>query len=287
MVKYQFVFLFFLSVAAFSQFNFFEFDYRLAPIANDNVDNYITSFKLNTPVKMKKGVLMNSVSFDKYQFSYSAINFDTKDLKELYKINYTAAYIYPLTKKWRLRSFVGASLASNLTETLTTDDFLINGGLIGIKDLSKGELKSMLSFGLTYSSLAGSPRVIPVFRYFKQLNNKLSYSLGFPTTNVSYKVDETNLVKAYLGIKNVYANLGDAIAITNTQKADKAFFVTGDLGLIYEHKLDDMWTMTGKAGYSIYSNYELLDETNNQVYDFDLEPAPFFSLGLKLNLNKQ
>ena len=122
--KYFIILIAFISLAGYSQrsgqfdTSLFSFNYTLAPISNDGVDFRKTDIKFNVPIKLKKGMLFNSVGFNYYQLSYDGIRFSTDNLEQFYDINYGLMYIYPINEKWSLTTRVGISIASNLSSSI-------------------------------------------------------------------------------------------------------------------------------------------------------------------------
>lgn len=265
----------------------FSFNYTLAPIGNDGVDFYKTDFKLNIPVKLKKGVLINSVGYDYYQLSYSNAPVNTEELNSFHGVNYRFTYLYPLNNKWNLSAGVGVSIASNLASSITKEDFLFNGGVTAIKKGGTYKKPSLFVFGLGYSTLAGKPSVLPLISYSKKVNDTFSYGIGFPNTYATYILNDRNSFNASLWQNGFYANLSNPVGVTMMDDANKASYTDISLGLDYAYQMDNTWAITFKAGYSFHNTYELLDRDNNTVYDFDLGPKPYFSTGIKLNLKNK
>lgn len=273
------------SFSGYSQFSrdLISFNYTLAPIGNDDgIELYKTSLKLNVPIKLKKGVLINSIGYDYYQLNYSNTNFDTSTLNNFYGLNYSAMYLYPLAEKWNLSIRGGASLATNSTSSITTDDLILNGSLTAVKLGGSKEKPSRLMFGLGYSTFSGEPRILPVVSYSKKVNEKFSYGIGFPNTYAQLNANDRSSFKTLIWLNGFYANLNESIV-----EAEKASFTTVSTGLEYNYLMDDIWSLTFKGGYSIYNKYELLDADSNTSYDFDLGPKPYFSAGVKFSLKNK
>ena len=271
-----------LSLKGYTQFekDIFSFDYTLTPINNDEVDFYKTEAKLVLPIKLKKGILLNSVGLNYYQFNYNNVNINTKDLDEFYRINYRLTYTYPISNKWNISTRGGLSIASNLKDHITSNDLLFNGGIAMMR---KGST-SQLMFGLVYSTFTGKPKVHPLISYAKEVNENISYRLGFPSTFIKYKFNDQHSLKTSLGINGFYANLSSPISIDINNIANNASFTTGSLGLEYNYWMSDFWAITFKGGYILYNKYELRDNTDNIVHEFDANSKPYFSTGLRFNL---
>ena len=257
-------------------------DYAIAPVSEDGVDFSKISAKFSSPLKLKKGVLVNSVGVDYFQMNYhDNFEIETQDLENLYNINYNLRYVYPLVNKWALIGQVGTSLSSNLRSSIQSDDFIFTGGINAVKIGGTLENPSRLVFGLNYITLIGKPRILPMISYLKKVNDKFSYGLGFPNTHAKYNFSEKHSLKSLIWVNGFYTNLGDPIFINSNMKADKASYRAISLGLEYNYALNKRTSVILKGGYNIYNEYLLLDMNNNEVYNFNTASEPYFSIGLK------
>jgi hypothetical protein len=262
-------------------------DYTLAPLSEDGVDFSKASAKLRLPTQLKKGLLLNSFGVDYYKLNYSnSFDIQTNELEKLYAINYSIGYVRPLTAKWILMGQVGTSLSSNFTSSISSDDFTFRGGIVVIKRGGTLEAPSRLVLGLNYSTITGAPRVIPVISYTKKVNDTFSYGIGFPNTYAKYDFNDKHSLKSLIWINGFYSNLGNPILVDADIEAEKASYRAVSFGLEYNYLLNSNISLILKGGYSVSNEYHLLDTNNNEVYDFDTTPEPYFSVGLKYKLNK-
>jgi hypothetical protein len=262
-------------------------DYTLAPLSEDGVDFSKASAKLRLPTQLKKGLLLNSFGVDYYKLNYSnSFDIQTNELEKLYAINYSIGYVRPLTAKWILMGQVGTSLSSNLTRSISSDDFIFRGGINAIKRGGTLENPSRLTFGLNYTTITGEPRILPMISFTKKVNDKFSYGIGFPNTHAKYNFNEKHSLKSLIWINGFYSNLGNPILVDADIEAEKASYRAVSFGLEYNYLLNSNISLILKGGYSVSNEYHLLDTNNNEVYDFDTTPEPYFSVGLKYKLNK-
>ena len=281
------IFIVLLSVLTFNAFAQLDegavfVDYAIAQVSEDGVDFSTISAKFSSPLKLKKGVLVNSVGVDYFQMNYhDNFEIETQDLENLYNINYNLRYVYPLVNKWALIGQVGTSLSSNLRSSIQSDDFIFTGGINAVKIGGTLENPSRLVFGLNYITLIGKPRILPMISYLKKVNDKFSYGLGFPNTHAKYNFSEKHSLKSLIWVNGFYTNLGDPIFINSNMKADKASYREISLGLEYNYALNKRTSVILKGGYNIYNEYLLLDMNNNEVYNFNTASEPYFSIGLK------
>ena len=69
--------------------------------------------------------------------------------------------------------------------------------------------------------------------------------------------------------------------------AEKSSFSAIAIGIDYSYRMDESWSIVFKGGYSIKNKYDLLDNDNNIIYSFDSSAKPYFSTGVKFNLNRK
>ena len=278
-----------ISFKGYSQLrgDLFSFNYTLAPVGNDDLEYYKTDFKVNLPIKLRKGILLNSVGLDYYQLRYTNATINTEDLDQFYKINYGLKYIYPINHKWSLAGQAGTSISSNLTGTLTSEDFNFRGSISAVKRGGTFEKPSRVMFGLNYSAILGKPRILPFLSYAKKVSDKFSYGIGFPNTYSEFTINNRSSFKGSVWLNGFYSNLSNPVNVSMTTAANKASFTAISLGLDYNYKMDEMWVLTFKVGYSLHNEYELLDDNDNAVYNFDLGTKPYFSMGVKINLKNK
>ncbi|WP_046757558.1 DUF6268 family outer membrane beta-barrel protein [Kordia jejudonensis] len=267
--------------------NLLSFDYTMTPEGEDEIAFYRTSVGVKIPLKLKKGMLINSVDFDYFQLNHNGVNFSTKDFNEIYGINYTLMYVRPLSKSWSIMLRGGTSVVSNLASSIQSDDFLFNAGISFMKRGGSLEKPYQLMFGVGYVPLLGEPRILPLLSYKKRFNEKVSIGIGFPRTFIAYDISEKSTLKASTMFNRFYANLSEDVVIPGTQLAQKSLYLSIGAGLEYSYWLDENWAISAQGGYSFYDQYELLDADNNTLYDFEASSKLYFSTGIKFNIKSK
>ena len=180
---------------------------------------------------------------------------------------------------------IGATVSSNLTASISSDDVFFDGALTLNKSFFKEGKKSRLMFGFMYNTVFGEQRLLPLIGYMHMLNKNWSYSIGFPKTYIQYR-NTRNSWKMGVDINGFQANLSNPVGLYNTDfVATKAIFATVSAALEYNYKFTPNWITSFKVGYSFSNTYKLKDKNNNTVYNFDFGSRPYFSMGLKYNIN--
>ncbi len=274
---------------SYSQFDgsLFSFNYTLAPIGSDDFDFYKTSINFNVPIKLKKGILINSFGVNHYELNYeNSMPFTTDDLNEFNGFKYSLMYVYPINDKWNVSGRLGVSAISNFTSGLSSDDLLFNSGAFVSKKGGTKEKPSRLMLGVGYSAISGKPRILPLISYTKKVSDKFSYGIGFPNLFAKYNMNERSSLKTSIWMNGFYANLSNPVVVDTYNEAEKASLTAISLGLEYEYWMDKFWAITFKTGYSMYNKYELEDVSKNIVYEFEAGSKPYFSTGVKFSLSK-
>lgn len=260
------------------------FSYMLAPIGNDEIEFNKTNLAINIPVTINNGVLTNNVGLDFYQVQYNADNnFSTEDLEKFYDLHYGLSYTFPISNTWFLNGEFKTSLVSNLSDQLDFNDLFFSGEVSTIRKINLNGKPASLKLGVMYSAITGKPKVLPAVSFTKQVSEKFTYSIGFPKTYTEYKINERSSFNSFFQLDGFYANLSNSILVNDLKEARKASFSSTFLGIEYSHRMDNLWDIFFKTGYSINNDFSLRDSNNNEFFDFDLKSRPFFSTGIKYN----
>ncbi|NLP58539.1 DUF6268 family outer membrane beta-barrel protein [Lutibacter sp. B1] len=260
-------------------FRLLDVDFNSIPERSNSVGLNTMSIKINMPLNLKKGVLINSVSFTKYSLDYDSNELiNTSDIESFKTIRYSLGYLKKINNKWSFNVQVIPTISSNFESNLTLDDVTFDGGIIFIK--SNNDSKFLL--GLVYNSAFGTSAPIPIVSYSNKINDSVSYMLGFPITKMEYHFNLKNKANIYIMPKGFYANISDNIMLYNSKKAEKVKYRSILSGINYTHNVDDFWKISLDVGYQISSKYNLLNNNSN-VYKFDTKNN--FYAGLSINLD--
>ena len=156
--------------------------------------------------------------------------FDVSQFGTINIIDLNFAYTFEATQNWRLGFKFNPRIASTLTKKITKDDFFINAGAYAIKDKTKDktiEKPYRLILGLTFDATTGIPFPLPFVSYFRRVNEKWSFSLGVPKSNVKYFFNE-----------NKYMNFSDNGIILFSPNDRKTPFMTSSALLNKKMKIE-------------------------------------------------
>ncbi|WP_459212383.1 DUF6268 family outer membrane beta-barrel protein [Aquimarina rhabdastrellae] len=255
----------------------------------ESLDYNATDVKINLPLKLGKGFLINTIGFNQSILTYNQEHdFNTSEIDRFYQINYSLGYSYPLNKGWGITARLSSGISSNLGGSLESEDVLITGGVYASKRWGTLKSGSNLTFGLAYVTLSGKPGVIPFINFRHIINEQISYGLGFPNTFVKYRLNKKHDFTVGLKTQGFYGNItGNNAPTIDGIVAEKAQFRNFAANLKYTYGLTDLWKLDFNAGYSIHNEYKLLDIDKNEIYDFDLDSRLFFSVGVSYDISSK
>lgn len=240
------------------------------------------SISINLPLRLKKGMLTNSLLFSRYNIDYNTNEtMNTATIENFKTLKYTLGYFTEISDTWGLKTNISPTISSNFESSLTMDDVFFNGSLAFIKSYKE----SSLHFGLVYNTNFGTNKPMPIISYSRKVNNAVSYILGMPITKIEYIINKTNKANFYLKPKGFYSNISDNLTINSTDKAEKVKYKSIQSGVNYSHALNDLWKLSLDAGYQFSSKYELLNN-GESIYEFKTKNSIFVGLNLKFNLLK-
>lgn len=251
-----------------------------------SIDNDISYQKWSTkfgipPIRFKKLIIVNGFGLDLHKFNYE--NNYTASLDNFYNINYSLIAMYKFSGKWAVIASISPIILSNLESNLSSDDFLLNGRIVAERTFlrkNKGYFRAAL--GLGYLTLNGTTQFKPIASIKSRLNEKWSFVLGIPNTYVKYDINKKHTLKALLDLNDFSANVND-ITITN-EVYSKAVFTVTSVGLEYNYWFKEPFGIMLRVTQAVYDSYELRNNDNNGIYDFNINPEqPFITVGIKFN----
>lgn len=212
--------------------------------------------------------------------------FDTSLLKTVNIIDLNFGYTFKTSEMWRLGFKVNPRIASSLTTKITGDDFFLNGGAFAINDRTKDESSKRpyrLILGLTYNASTGLPYPLPFISYYRKPNEKWSFSLGVPKSNIKRFFNPKNTVQAFVSLDGYFAHLQEP-SIVNGKNVDNVSLSVIVGGAGYEYLLTKHLIAYAYAGYTFMLNNVLRDGDRNEVFSLNNLNAFYFRTGIKFKI---
>ena len=239
---------------------------------------------INFPIKLKKKdhILVNGLKYSNVKLDFdSNYSFDIDPLHEIHVLEYTLGYTFKMNEKWRFTAQVSPTISSNLANNITSDDLTWSGGVLFIRT-NKEPKKSRLTLGLVYNQRIGVPLPLPFVTYFKEVNDHLTYTIGVPISKVKYFFNKKISVESFITLDGYYANLSNNLVVNNkvAENISMSAIITG---IGFDKYIGKRLNLYVKAGYTLTNSLRLVENRNDEVFDFDMSKAFTLRGGLKFN----
>ena len=243
---------------------------------------------LNYPIELKnKSYLIIGGEYNRVLLNLEDnYPFDTSNLSKLHVIDFNLGYTFKLSEKKRLGFKINPRIASTLTNSITGDDFFVNGGVFYINDRrDDGTLKRphRLILGLTYNATTGLPFPLPFISYYREIDESWSYNAGVPKSNIKYIFNEKNNMQAFIGLDGYLAHLQEPSQI-NGQNVDHISLSVAIGGLGYEYSFTEHLVAYMYTGYTFRLNNVLRNKDRDEVFKLDDVNAFYLRTGLKFKI---
>lgn len=262
-----------------------------------NSDNSFRRFRtfVVLPIKLKKegSFLVPGVEYRNVHFKYDdPENFDTSDLDRFESFTATLGYTFKMGNDWRFGAETGVKIASNFSESYINSDDLIYTGSVFFVKTKKNELTDdawRLILGLQYSTTAGFPFPLPIINYYKKWDEKWSYAIGTPKSNLKYYFNTKHEVQAFVTLDGFFANVQDNFDATpddtrNDNIVDNISMTIVLSGLGYEYSFTDHLKFYVYAGHTLRNDIRLRDSNQDDVYTINETNTFYARSGLKFTI---
>ncbi|WP_299362580.1 DUF6268 family outer membrane beta-barrel protein [Winogradskyella sp.] len=243
---------------------------------------------LNYPIKIKdKDYLVVGGEYNRIILNLEEdYPFNTDQLNRLHIIDLSLGYTFKCKNDWRLGLNINPRIASTLTNSITSEDLFLNGGIFAIKDRTDAkDIKRpyRLVLGLTYNTTAGIPYPLPFVSYFRRINEHWSFNVGVPKSNLKYTFNAHSVLQAFAALDGYFANIQRPIVV-NDRVADHISLSVAVGGLGYEYCFTKHLIAYTYVGYTFRLNNVLRNENTDEVFRLDELNAFYLRTGLKFKI---
>lgn len=243
---------------------------------------------INYPLKIKdKDYLIIGAEYNRIFLNLEDnYPFDTNELNKLHIIDISLGYTFKCKNDWRLGLKINPRIASTLTNSITSDDLFLNGGVFAIKDRTDAtdiDKPYRLVLGLTYNTTAGVPFPLPFVSYYRRVNEKWSFSAGVPKSNLKYFFNEKSILQAFTALDGYFANIQESMLI-NDKVVNNISLSVAVGGLGYEYCFTKHLVAYSYIGYTFRLNNVLRNENRDEVFKLNSLNAFYLRTGLKFKL---
>ena len=211
--------------------------------------------------------------------------FDKSLLETITVLDINLGYTYKMNEKWRAAFKITPRLASTLNGKITNEDLFLNGGVFFIKD--RRNIDNVhpyrLILGLTYNTTAGIPFPLPLISYFREINDKWSYTIGVPKMNLKYGINENNNIQTFVALDGYFAHLQKPTEILG-KKVDNISLSVVASGFGYEHLISKHLVAYSYAGYTLRLNNILRNNNRDNIFTLDNLNSFYLRTGIKFKI---
>lgn len=267
------------------EFNPVSINYSFIPdLGGTEVTNY--GVNLNFGIPLKKGLVGLSMGYQRLDFDFgestNLVNLSSYETMQVIKSS--ASYIIPLKDSLNFIISAGASLMSNFGDGLSSEDFLFNAIVGGLKRWGNYEKNSTLLIGALYGTQFGQPTLLPAISFNQKINEHWSYSLGLPVTGVNYRINNGHRFSLLASPQGIFGNNSNEErvegnrTITNT----KLQFNGINTRITYQFKFTKYLAFFTEGGFIPTSVLKILDDANNEIIDLNPGSGTYINVGLRL-----
>lgn len=232
------------------------------------------------PLKNKKTVFLHQLKYNslRVEMEGNFPNGSTEVSKDYHTVSYGLSWIQTLNPKWQLMVNLIPTIASDLTESLSGNDFFFLANAIAIRTKSD---KLKYGLGLAYTTSLGQQLVIPtgMLKYNTEkltidalLPNKLSVMLK--TKKVFQYGFQTRLDGGFFNNSSEVQIVNDAI--------DGSGYSRLNIGPMIVLKLKEAIKINFEGGMAVARRLDFIDSEGDS-FDRTPDNGPFFRVGLSLS----
>lgn len=222
-----------------------------------------------------KNKITNTLEYSNLKVNYELdSNITYANLDQFNQIQNKFEFSHELSKTTNLNFSITPTV--NFQSNLDNNDFTLLGSFKVQQQLSS---KTFVSIGVARTTFFGSPKFLPTVSLDYKVNNEASVLIGFPDSKISY----SNNIRNKFSINNSFnGNFYHLDAENNlSNNASKVSLSQITTSLEYERNVDKNWFLNFKAGYDFNKKYNLIENDNHKVYDFNTGNGYVLGVGIK------
>ncbi|MCW2117844.1 DUF6268 family outer membrane beta-barrel protein [Flavobacterium sp. 7A] len=240
---------------------------------NENTINITTANQTSSTITIK-----NTLEYQNTTLNYKKNNFTRlNQLNNLKRVAYNFELEYQLYSKVKLVANVNPFIGFKTDLKFSNIDLL---GGIAVEYLFNPNQHLIL--GIERNTFFGEIKIVPTVTFHHQVNQKLYYDVGFPSTKVSYSNNTRNQFRLITSLKgNSYILYEPRLFDTVISKSEVQFSTLSSL-VEFERNIDSNWFLSFQGGYENNKKFEVIGTTTSQ--NFNNTQGYKLSLGIKYKL---
>lgn len=138
--------------------------------------------------------------------------------------------------------------------------------------------KTTINIGVARATYLGYAKFLPTLSLNYKISNESNLLIGFPNSKISYSNNIRNQFSLTNRFNGNYYYLDAHNLDNNTTKVTLSQMSSA---FEYERNVDKNWFLNFKAGYDFDKKYNMIDNDNHKVYDFNTGNGYVLGIGIK------
>nr|MBU3861251.1 hypothetical protein [Flavobacterium sp. MC2016-06] len=249
-------------------------NYKTEPTENINFNEINVSLLFNKKIG-SKSTITNTLEYSNLKVDYDLDRYESfENLDQLNQIQNKFQFAHDITDKTKL--IFSVTPTANFQQNLDFSDLTVLGSFEIQQQLNS---KIAINIGAARSTAFGYPRFMPVLSLNYKINDQSGVLIGFPNSRISYSNNERNKFSLTNSFNGNFYHLDTQNYLTDT--ASKAVLSQMTSAFEFERNVDTNWFLNFKAGYDFNKKYNLIDNDNHKVYDFNTGNGYILGIGIK------
>lgn len=243
----------------------------------DKIDFNETTIGISFNKKISpKNKIINTLEYSNLKVNYETGSYTNpyENLDRFNQISNKFEFSHELSNTTKLNFSITPTV--NFQSNLNTGAFLVLGGFAINQQLNSN---TNINIGVARTIAFGSPKFMPVLSLHYQIDNTSSLMIGFPDSKISYSNNIRNKFSLNNSFNGNFYHLDSQKNLDNN--ATKVSLSQMTSALEYERNVDKNWFLNFKAGYDFNKKYNLIDNDNHLVYDFNTGNGCVLGIGIK------
>jgi Domain of unknown function (DUF6268) len=242
----------------------------------DKIDFNETNIGISFNKKIStKNSITNTLEYSNLKMNYESDIFNTyENLDRFNQIRNKFGFSHEISSATSLNFSITPTV--NFQSDLNKDAFSVLGSFEAKQQLNS---HTSISIGAARTTAFGSPKFTPVLSVSYQISNASLLMIGFPDSKISYANNIRNKFSLSNSFNGNFYHLDTPNNLNTT--ATKVSLSQMTSALEYERNVDKNWFLNFKAGYDFNKKYNLIDNDNHKVYDFNTGNGYVLGIGIK------
>lgn len=221
-----------------------------------------------------KNKITNTLEYSNLKVNYELeSNESAWELNGFNQIQNTFAISHELSNATNLNFSITPT--ANFQHNLDVNDLSVLGSFEINQQLNS---KTTINIGVARTTILGNPGFLPTLSVNYKISNQSNLLIGFPNSKISY----SNNIRNQFSLTNSFnGNYYHIDAHNPDNNASKITLSQMSSAFEYERNVDKNWFLNFKAGYDFDKKYNIIDNDNHKVYDFNTGNGYILGIGIK------